>query len=138
MHEECHCHGISGSCELQICRLQSAKLPDISHEIYYNTYKAARYLRRIDLVQLQPKNSLFYARKSINYCRSNSFIDYRGVKQGRECFTDQACKRVCCNRGYETRTELKFIENCHCFFSWDIVNIKCKPCKKQITRMICT
>ncbi|CAF0830781.1 unnamed protein product [Rotaria sordida] len=139
MYNECHCHGVSGSCELQICRLRPAKLTDISYEIYFNIYKNARYIQSIDYIKFQEKkNELFYARKSINYCYSNSFIDYQNIQKGRECFNDEICKQVCCNRGYEILTEIKLIENCHCFFSWHIVNIECKPCQKKITRMICT
>src|SRR5690348_17290387 len=119
MYNECHCHGVSGSCELQICRLRPAKLSDISYEIYFNIYKNARYIQSIDYIKFQEKkNQLFYARKSINYCYSNSFIDYQYIQKGRECFNDDICKQVCCNRGYEILTEIKLIENCHCFFSW--------------------
>jgi len=138
MKKECRCHGVSGSCELQICRLRPAKLTDISSEIYLNTYKNARYIQSIDYIKFEEKNQLIYARKSINYCRSNTFIDYQGIKQGRECFSNEGCEQVCCNKGYEVLTEMKLITNCHCFFSWNIVNIQCKPCEKKITRMICT
>jgi len=138
MNKECHCHGVSGSCELQICRLRPAKLTDISYEMYFNLYKNARYIESIDYIKSEEKIQLIYARKSINYCRSNSFIDYHGIKQGRECFSNQGCEKVCCNRGYESLTEIKLIPNCHCFFSWNIVNIQCKPCEKKMIRMICT
>ncbi len=138
MNKECRCHGVSGSCELQICRLRPAKLTDISSEIYLNKYKNARYIQSIDYIKFEEKNQLIYARKSINYCRSNTFIDYQGIQQGRECFGNEGCEQVCCNRGYEILTEMKLIPNCHCFFSWNIVNIQCKPCEKKITRMICT
>jgi hypothetical protein len=138
MNKECRCHGVSGSCELQICRLRPAKLTDISSEIYLNIYKKARYIQSIDAIKSEEKFQLIYARKSINYCRSNTFIDYQGLKQGRECFSNEGCEHVCCHRGYKIITEMKFMNNCHCFFSWNIVNIQCKPCEKQITRMICT
>jgi len=138
MNKECHCHGVSGSCELQICRLRPAKLTNISSEIYLKIYKNARYIESIDDIRSEEKNQLIYARRSINYCRSNIFIDYQGIKQGRECFSIEGCERVCCKRGYEILTEMKLIKNCHCFFSWNIVNIQCKPCEKKITRMICT
>ncbi|CAF0910914.1 unnamed protein product [Adineta steineri] len=137
MHKDCRCHGVSGSCELQICRLRPATLMDISYEIYFNTYKNAHYIESIEYIKSEEKNQLFYARKSINYCRSNSFIDYQGVQQGRECFSNEGCEQVCCNRGYKIHTEMKLIDNCHCFFSWNIVNIQCQPCEKKITRMIC-
>lgn len=138
MHEECHCHGVSGSCELRTCRLRPAKLTDISSEIYNNIYLKARYIEPFDYIDFESKNQLFYARKSIDYCRSNVLIDYQIIQKGRECFNEDSCKKVCCNRGYETQTEIKLIENCNCYFSWEIVNVECKPCQKKITRMICT
>lgn len=138
MNKECRCHGVSGSCELQICRLRPSKLEDICLEIYLNLYKKARYIQSINHIKSEEKTQLIYARKSINYCRSNVFIDYKGIKQGRECFSTTGCEQVCCNRGYEVLTEMKVIPNCHCFFSWNIVNIQCKSCEKQIVRMICT
>lgn len=136
LNKECHCHGVSGSCELQICRIRPAKLPEISAEIYFNAYRNARWIDAIP--SSHSPSPLFYARKSINYCRSNHFFDYSGMKIGRECFSHQACEEVCCHRGYEILTEMKSIENCHCFFSWNIVNIQCQSCEKKITRMICT
>ncbi len=138
MNKECRCHGVSGSCELQICRSRPAKLSEISAEIYFKAYHNARYISSIDGIKSEDQTALIYTRKSINYCRSNSFIDYPGIKQGRECFSPEGCEEVCCQRGYETITEMKPIENCHCFFSWNIVNIQCQPCEKKITRMLCT
>ena len=138
MKKECRCHGVSGSCELQICRLRPAPLTEISSEIYSNAYKNARLIRSIETLQSAESFQLIYARRSINYCRSNPFIDYRGVQPGRECFSPEECERVCCKRGYQIETRMKLIDNCHCYFSWNIVNIQCKPCEKQITRMICT
>lgn len=138
MNKECRCHGVSGSCELQICRLRPAELSEISKEIYLNSYRNARLIHSISQIDSENKLQLIYARKSINYCRANTFIDYQGIKQGRECFSNEGCKQVCCHRGYEILTEMKFIEYCHCAFSWNIVNIQCKSCEKKITRMICT
>jgi len=138
MHKECRCHGVSGSCELQICRLRPAKLPDISNEIYLNAYKNARYIQSMNNIPSEEKSQLIFARKSINYCHSNSFIDYQGIRQGRECFSTEGCEQVCCHNGYEILTEMKVIDNCHCFFSWNIVNIQCESCQKKIQRMICT
>jgi hypothetical protein len=138
MKKECRCHGVSGSCELQICRLRPAQLSDISSEIYLNVYKNARLIHSIDRLKSEENFQLNYARKSINYCRSNPFIDYSGIKSGRECFSNEGCEHVCCHRGYEILTEMKLIANCHCFFSWNIVNIQCKSCEKKLTRMICT
>jgi hypothetical protein len=138
MHKECRCHGVSGSCELQICRLRPAKLSDISNEIYSSAYKNARHSQSIATIKSEEKDQIIYARRSINYCHSNTFIDYQGIKAGRECFSNEGCKQVCCHRGYESLTETKIIKNCQCFFSWNIVNIQCKPCEKKITRMICT
>lgn len=129
---------MSGSCELQICRLRPAKLPEISGEIYFNSYRNARLINSIDEIKHDNHSRLFYARKSIDYCRSNMFFDYSGIKFGRECFSHEGCEQVCCHRGYEIETEMKSIENCHCVFSWNIVNIQCQPCEKKITRMICT
>ncbi|CAF2042617.1 unnamed protein product [Rotaria magnacalcarata] len=137
MKKECHCHGVSGSCELQICRLRPAQLTDISSEIYTNIYKKARYIEPIDYMNFENNNQLFYARKSINYCRPNAFIDYQSAQKGRECSSKEVCEQVCCNKGYEMQTELKLIENCQCYFSWNIANVECKPCQKKITRMIC-
>lgn len=138
MHEECRCHGVSGSCELHVCRSRPAELADMSFEIYDKIYKNARYVESIDTIKAQDNTQLLYAQKPINYCRSNTFLDQQGIKQGRECFSHEACRQVCCNRGYEIKTEMKIIVNCNCFFSWNIVNIECKPCEKKITRMICT
>jgi hypothetical protein len=138
MKKECRCHGVSGSCELQICRLRSAELSEISSEIYLNIYKHARLIHSIESLKSVENFQLIYARKSINYCHSNFFIDYPGIQSGRECFSIEGCEHVCCNRGYEIETKMKLINNCHCFFSWNIVNIQCKSCEKPITRMICT
>jgi len=136
MKKECRCHGVSGSCELQICRLQPSKLTDISTEIYRELTEQARFVQTRD--EIESSQTIFYARRSINYCRSNTFLDYEGVRPGRECFSSKGCEQVCCQRGYEIRTETKLIPNCECAFSWNIVNVQCKPCEKKFTRMICT
>jgi hypothetical protein len=136
MQKECRCHGVSGSCELQICRLRPRTFAEISEELFTTMYQRARFVQSIRDIETDDQH-LLYGRKSINYCRPNTFIDYAGVQAGRECFSVDGCERACCQRGYRIRSETKRIENCQCFFSWSIVNIQCTPCEKRITRMIC-
>lgn len=137
MQKECRCHGVSGSCELQICRLKGRKFTEISEEIFGKFYSNARYVQSSGKID-PTKKELIFGRRSIDYCRSNHFLDYTSVSAGRECFTAEACEKVCCSRGYQALNEVKTIENCHCFFSWNIVNIQCTSCEKKVTRMICT
>ena len=136
MQKECRCHGVSGSCELQICRLRPSKFADISEELYSTLYKTARYIPPFEEVG-PTTGQLVYGRRSINYCRPNVILDYSGVQQGRECSSAESCEEACCQRGYDVFTEVKLVENCQCFFSWNIVNIQCRPCEKKVTRMVC-
>ena len=136
MQKECRCHGVSGSCELQVCRLRPSKFSDISEELYSNMYQNARFIQASETTELTD-TQLIYGRRSINYCRANAILDYAGVQPGRECFSAASCEQACCQRGYDVLTEVKLVENCHCFFSWNIVNIQCQPCEKKVTRLIC-
>lgn len=136
MQRECRCHGVSGSCEFQTCRYRPRRLNEISERIYSVMYKNARRIQSIDEIEAKEKG-LVYGRRSINYCRSNKFLDYSGSSSGRECFSVEGCEQSCCQRGHRVLTEIKLVENCQCFFSWNIVNIQCRSCEKKITRMIC-
>ena len=136
VQKECRCHGVSGSCELQICRYRPKKFSIISDTIYTSMYRNADRVETLEQIKMKTKQ-MIYGRRSINYCRSNIYLDYAGVASGRECFSIEGCETTCCQRGYQVLTETKRIEHCQCYFSWSIVNVQCQPCEKKVTRMMC-
>lgn len=157
MHQECKCHGMSGSCTVRTCwmRLPSFRTVgdflkdrfDGASRVVYANKGSNRASHRADPRHLEPENpahkppstmDLVYFEKSPNFCSHNSKTGTLGTS-GRTCNSSSpgldGCELLCCGRGFKTRSEA-VTERCHCTFHW-CCHVSCLNCTSTRTSHQC-
>lgn len=157
MHQECKCHGMSGSCTVRTCwmRLPSFRTVgdflkdrfDGASRVVYANKGSNRASHRADPRHLEPENpahkppstmDLVYFEKSPNFCSHNSKTGTLGTS-GRTCNSSSpgldGCELLCCGRGFKTRSEA-VTERCHCTFHW-CCHVSCLNCTSTRTLHQC-
>ncbi|XP_019879422.1 protein Wnt-1 [Aethina tumida] len=148
MQRVCKCHGVSGSCSMQICW---RKLPTFKSvgEGLFQRYEGATHVRLVQkrkkkLRNINPdfkkpnRTELVYLDESPDYCDKNETLDILGTK-GRVCNrTSQGidgCRLLCCGRGYQTRVR-EVEEKCKCAFVW-CCKVECDICRSKKEEHVC-
>ncbi|UYV81993.1 WNT1 [Cordylochernes scorpioides] len=135
----CKCHGMSGSCSMRTCWMRLAPFRSVGAELLRRYDRASRVQvsnqgnlrrRRVPLQPVRPgrrpptRKDLVFIEKSPKFCRPNARMGTEGTT-GRIC-PDDGCGRLCCGRGYSTKTEEHFTR-CNCTFHW-CCHVECKEC----------
>uniref|UniRef100_A0A0N5B937 Protein Wnt n=1 Tax=Strongyloides papillosus TaxID=174720 RepID=A0A0N5B937_STREA len=136
----CKCHGISGSCQTKTCWMATSSIEEIGKDLKY-LMESARIVRTLNTRSIDTRSgslsssrNLVYLNPFNDFCTKNDTLGISGIK-GRECFTKDQCNNICCGRGFTTHMEL-IEEQCNCKFEY-CCQVKCKLCKKIITRYHC-
>ncbi|XP_030765210.1 protein Wnt-1-like [Sitophilus oryzae] len=148
MLRTCKCHGVSGSCSMQICWRRLPPLRKISEGLYkrYEGASHVKYVerRRKKLKVVKPefkkpnRTDLVYLEDSPDYCEKNETLNILGTR-GRVCNVTSpgldGCPLLCCGRGYQTRVK-DVEEKCKCQFVW-CCNVVCSTCKSRKEEYVC-
>ncbi|XP_066249159.1 protein Wnt-4-like isoform X1 [Euwallacea similis] len=149
MQRTCKCHGVSGSCSMQICWRRLPAMRKVSEGLY-KRYEGASHVkyaekrRRSKLKVISPdfkkpnRTDLVYLDDSPDYCEMNESLDILGTR-GRICnLTSQGidgCPLLCCGRGYQTKIK-DVEEKCNCQFVW-CCNVVCSTCRSRKEEHVC-
>ncbi|XP_050293050.1 protein Wnt-1-like [Anthonomus grandis grandis] len=148
MQRTCKCHGVSGSCSMQICWRRLPSLRKVAEGLYkrYEGASHVKYVerRRKKLKVISPdfkkpnRTDLVYLEDSPDYCDKNDTLNILGTR-GRVCnLTSQGidgCPLLCCGRGYQTRVK-DVEEKCDCKFVW-CCNVVCETCRFRKEEHVC-
>ncbi|ERL90021.1 hypothetical protein D910_07379 [Dendroctonus ponderosae] len=148
MQRTCKCHGVSGSCSMQICWRRLPTLRKVAEGLYkrYEGASHVKYVerRRKKLKVISPdfkkpnRTDLVYLEDSPDYCEKNETLNILGTR-GRVCnLTSQGidgCPLLCCGRGYQTRVK-DVEEKCQCAFVW-CCNVVCNTCRSRKEEHVC-
>ncbi|KAK9884152.1 hypothetical protein WA026_005104 [Henosepilachna vigintioctopunctata] len=148
MQRTCKCHGVSGSCSMQICWRRLPPFRQVAEGLFQR-YEGASHVkfverRRKKLRAVSPdlkkpnKTDLVYLDESPDYCEKNETLNVLGTR-GRVCNrTSQGidgCRLLCCGRGYQTRVR-EVEEKCKCNFVW-CCDVKCEICRYRKEEHVC-
>ncbi|XP_044744481.1 protein Wnt-1-like isoform X1 [Coccinella septempunctata] len=148
MQRTCKCHGVSGSCSMQICWRRLPSFRQVAEGLFQR-YEGASHVkfverRRKKLRAVSPdlkkpnKTDLVYLDDSPDYCEKNETLNVLGTR-GRVCNrTSQGidgCRLLCCGRGYQTRVR-EVEEKCKCNFVW-CCNVVCEICRYRKEEHVC-
>lgn len=148
MQRTCKCHGVSGSCSMQICWRRLPPLRKVAEGLHkrYEGASHVKYVerRRKKLKVISPdfkkpnRTDLVYLEDSPDYCEKNETLNILGTR-GRICnLTSQGidgCPLLCCGRGYQTRVK-DVEEKCNCKFVW-CCNVECSTCRLRKEQHVC-
>uniref|UniRef100_A0A0K0ENH8 Protein Wnt n=1 Tax=Strongyloides stercoralis TaxID=6248 RepID=A0A0K0ENH8_STRER len=136
----CKCHGISGSCQTKTCWMTTNSIDEIGNDLK-NLLESAKIIKTLNTRSIDIKGgglsfsrNLIYHDSFNNFCIKNGSLGISGVS-GRECYSNEHCKNLCCNKGFTSHMEL-IEEPCNCKFEY-CCQVKCKSCRKIITRNYC-
>nr|O15978.1 RecName: Full=Protein Wnt-5; Flags: Precursor [Halocynthia roretzi]BAA21878.1 Wnt [Halocynthia roretzi] len=145
-HTTCKCHGVSGSCSIKTCWLQTPQFRTIGDKLRQR-YDDALEMRVTHRGQMKTRFSsdrnpsnidLVYIDSSPDYCKVNHKLGILGTS-GRECQLDSlamdGCGLMCCGRGYTTKM-VEVVKSCNCKFQWCCF-VKCQQCKEKVLKHIC-
>ncbi|KAL1501652.1 hypothetical protein ABEB36_006946 [Hypothenemus hampei] len=148
MQRTCKCHGVSGSCSMQICWRRLPPLKKVAEGLY-KRYEGASHVkfverRRKKLKVVSPdfkkpnRTDLVYLEPSPAYCEKNDTLNILGTR-GRLCnFGSEGidgCSLLCCGRGYQTRVK-DVEEKCNCQFVW-CCKVVCNTCRSRKEEHVC-
>ncbi|XP_060524381.1 protein Wnt-8a-like [Cylas formicarius] len=162
MVRRCRCHGMSGSCSLQTCWLQTAPFEQLARKLREKYGKALRlskdtaqaYVRignsiqhaeRRRSIQL-PGNRLVYLDQSPDYCVENEAKNWPGTK-GRSCSRSRSelatvaerksCRNLCRQCGHKVKKQKRLATTrCNCKFEWCCA-VKCDICTENVDEFYC-
>ena len=84
------------------------------------------------------RDELIHLHRSPNYCQAEPRHGFAGLS-GRQCSPNplhaNACDRLCCGRGFETR-EIEQNRTCDCHFRY-CCRIQCKTCSQRLVESAC-
>nr|CAD37164.2 Wnt1 protein [Platynereis dumerilii] len=156
-HQECKCHGMSGSCTVKTCwmrlapfRQTGARLKDRfdgAPRVYQGNSGNSRNRNRLQKFNLLPVNpnhkspgpqDLVYFEESPTFCDENRTLGLQGTT-GRQCNVSSigvdGCDLMCCGRGWVEETYLSK-ERCNCTFHW-CGQVTCHICNRTRVRHLC-
>uniref|UniRef100_A0A0B6ZS06 Protein Wnt n=1 Tax=Arion vulgaris TaxID=1028688 RepID=A0A0B6ZS06_9EUPU len=139
VREQCKCHGMSGSCELETCWKATPdfrKVGDVLRRKFEEASKVQVDVANTADARLFKRNGrkphkmdLLFYEKSPNFCEENPSLDSPGTT-GRYCNKSSNgvdnCDTLCCGRGYNT-LKVKRSERCNCKFYW-CCYVECQEC----------
>lgn len=140
----CRCHGITGSCQQNICWRSKPPIRDVSTRLFQEYNSAVKV--RVKNSRLQPPKSkrplelsdLVYLKKSPKFCKENLSKGSYGTV-GRRCNATstgpEGCDDMCCNRGFKEVTVQK-ITKCNCKFEW-CCKVNCDICRERRIEHYC-
>ncbi|KAG5891481.1 hypothetical protein JTB14_004939 [Gonioctena quinquepunctata] len=151
MQRTCKCHGVSGSCSMQICWRRLPPFKAVAEGLFQryegashvrftdNRKKSVKKLRAISKDLKKPKRiDLVYLDDSPDYCEKNDVLNILGT-HGRMCNRTSlgmdGCRLLCCGRGYQTRVR-EVEEKCNCRFVW-CCNVVCDTCRSRKEEHVC-
>lgn len=128
-------HGVSGSCGLRSCWRSLGPLAAVGRVL------RDKYRRSVPLLQRgsrasgpRPRASdLVHVRPSADVCRPGP--EGVPVSRGRPCREPRTCDRLCCGRGFETRT-VRRLQRCRCRFHW-CCYVTCDVCETRLKTYSC-
>ncbi|XP_037280709.2 protein Wnt-16-like [Rhipicephalus microplus] len=126
----CRCHGVSGSCGLRSCWRTLSPLASVGR-LLRSRYRRSVRLRRPGDPRARPSD-LVHVRPSPDFCRPEPGVP---GSQGRPCAEPTSCGRICCGRGFETRT-LRRLQRCRCRFHW-CCYVTCDTCESKVRLYSC-
>ncbi|KAK3721215.1 hypothetical protein RRG08_044224 [Elysia crispata] len=137
VREQCKCHGMSGSCELETCWKAAPNFRKVG-QVLRRKYEAASKVAYTNSADSRlykhngrrpHKMDLLFYESSPNFCERNSHLDSPGTT-GRYCNKSSSgidnCETLCCGRGYNT-LKVKRSERCNCKFYW-CCYVECQVC----------
>ncbi|CEF62797.1 Protein Wnt-4 [Strongyloides ratti] len=136
----CKCHGISGSCQTKTCWMSTGSIDEIGGDLkqLLNSAKIIKThnTRSVDARggSLSFSRDLIYYDSFSNFCQKNGTLGISGVS-GRECFSQEHCNELCCDKGFTSHMEL-IEEPCNCKFEY-CCQVKCKSCRRIVTKNYC-
>lgn len=141
MHDDCKCHGLSGSCTLKTCSRKMPTFREIGNRLKERFDGAVKVIAGNDGKSFMPEGAtikspervdLVYTEESPNYCTPNHTLGSFGT-QGRTCNEtsqgEDGCVILCCGRGYD-KSEVTVQTVCNCHFVW-CCEVKCKLCNNR-------
>nr|AAT02182.1 secreted signalling factor wnt-A [Nematostella vectensis] len=156
MGKTCKCHGVSGSCTVKICwrtMPNFSVVPQLLRKKFDQATKVKANDKKTKLQRItrgkrgkkkrqkgrRPSaGDLVFAEKSPKFCIPNPELGILGTR-GRVCDANakdnRGCKKMCCNRGYDT-FKLSNQVKCNCEFIW-CCKVQCDMCKKDWTEYRC-
>ncbi|XP_071488826.1 protein Wnt-10a-like [Diadema antillarum] len=145
--KRCKCHGMSGSCQLMTCWMQTPHFRDVGNRLMEKFLEALEIRARntnsgnVELVtrtalyaqrkrrRLPPQEELVFLEKSPDFCEPDPRLGSPGTR-GRYCNRTSSgidgCDSLCCGRGYNIRLERR-TEWCNCTFHW-CCYVRCQQC----------
>ncbi|XP_008195370.1 protein Wnt-1 [Tribolium castaneum] len=149
MVRTCKCHGVSGSCSMQICWRRLPPFRKVGDALFQR-YEGASHVKFVERkwrkklkaisadLKKPNKTDLVYLDDSPDYCEKNETLSILGT-HGRICNrTSQGidgCRLLCCGRGYQTRVR-EVEEKCKCHFVW-CCNVVCDICRYRREEHVC-
>ncbi|XP_022708638.1 protein Wnt-1-like [Varroa jacobsoni] len=145
----CKCHGVSGSCSLQVCWRRLKEFRAIGEELMQRYDGATQVQASLSRgrAKLKPvmrevkrpgKKDLVYIDDSPDYCQKNETLGVYGTS-GRACNASSygldGCRLLCCGRGYVTIVR-EVDEKCNCKFVW-CCEVKCETCRVKKVEHFC-
>ncbi|XP_071792364.1 protein Wnt-10a-like isoform X2 [Asterias amurensis] len=147
--KKCKCHGMSGSCEVKTCWMQTPHFKEVGDRLLVKFHNAKRVVARnsigggLGLANVPrrkrkrapppPQDQLVFLEDSPNFCNPDGEIGIFGTKD-RYCnlTSDGAdrCDTMCCGRGYNIKLERR-TEWCNCQFHW-CCQVKCRQCSQTV------
>ncbi|XP_033111495.1 protein Wnt-10a-like [Anneissia japonica] len=151
VEKKCKCHGMSGSCQLKTCWMQSPDFGEVAKRLY-NKYQSSIKVRAGNKNggnlerspasrkrRIPPQSEVVYLEQSPHFCEPDAMIGSAGT-QGRLCNkTDSSgmnsCNVMCCGRGYNEKLERR-THPCNCTFMW-CCDVKCQNCETETLIATC-
>ncbi|CAH1116599.1 unnamed protein product [Phaedon cochleariae] len=148
MHKTCKCHGVSGSCSMQICWRRLPPFRKVAEGLFQR-YEGASHVKFVERRRKKLKaissdlkkpnrTDLVYLDDSPDYCEKNDSLNIQGT-HGRICNRTSpgmdGCRLLCCGRGYQTRVR-EVEEKCNCRFVW-CCNVVCDICRSRKEEHVC-
>nr|CAH7745465.1 unnamed protein product [Callosobruchus chinensis] len=148
MQRTCKCHGVSGSCSMQICWRRLPPLRSVAEGLFQR-YEGASHVKFVERRRKKLKaisadwkkpnrTDLVYLDESPDYCERNETLNILGT-HGRLCNRTSlgmdGCRLLCCGRGYQTRVR-EIEHKCNCRFIW-CCNVECDICRSRREEHVC-
>ena len=143
----CKCHGMSGSCQLKTCWMQTPHFRDVGDRLMRKFSRALEIRARntnsgsVELVtrsvtsgyrkkrRQPPQEELVFLEKSPDFCDPDPRFGSPGTGErycNRTSTGIDGCDSLCCGRGYNIRLERR-TEWCNCTFHW-CCYVRCQQC----------
>ncbi|XP_038047890.1 protein Wnt-10b-like [Patiria miniata] len=156
--KKCKCHGMSGSCEVKTCWMQTPHFSEVGDRLLVKFREAKQVVarnsiggnlrladdptpastdgqrrRRRKRQPVPPKDHLVFLEDSPDFCQADPGLGSLGTRDrycNRTSDGPEGCDSMCCGRGYNIKLERK-TEWCNCKFHW-CCQVKCRQCSQSV------